>query len=491
MLNSKNSFFILSISLFTVLFVFILPSYVFADPILTSFLLNGSSQNITFNPNNGESVSIEAKANIPIKFTRLYICSVDQICNGTSGNYTRYFTQSDILDTVIKSWNGKKTGDTEVVSAGEYKVMVSMTEGLNAPVTEFGQFSIFVDFSDSSNTTSDSDNTNTNTNNNSTSTLVVASENIQATKANTKNVYISTHSGEEDLSNYDEKTTFEISAGRERMAVIGSPIEFDAKYILLQNNQCTPSFKWSFGDGVGALGKNTEHLYKYSGEYQVVLNGTCGEYGSISRTIVKVISPEVTVFRMVDGDITLINMGKIEINIGNWKIRGTQKDFIFPQDTIISAGNKIVISREDLNDGFFVERVSLNNPSGREVSYYDNKKMEQNDLTVISQTKSNQTLVFADGIGVSVSEAEKLIKEYKTKIVLNKQINDSTKKEKETLITKTVDKNEVQITDKSDTIKTADVLDSVNSSSTNGFWYRFINFPINGVKSFAHMFYDF
>ena len=102
-------------------FIFSGATKVFANPQIISTTLNGSSQNITFNPSAGGSVSIQVKANEAVKFTRLYICSVSQICNGTSGNYTKYFTQTTISDTIDKSWDGKaSSGATS--SEGEYKI---------------------------------------------------------------------------------------------------------------------------------------------------------------------------------------------------------------------------------------------------------------------------------------------------------------------------------------------------------------------------------
>ena len=243
MYRNRSSFFVFVIFLFV--FTLSFASQVFASPVISSFLLNGSAGNITFNPNNGESVSIDVRANEPVKFTRLYICSVSQICNGTSGNYTRYFTQSDISDAISKTWNGKKTGDTEIVPAGEYKIMVSMTEGTNDPVTAFGQYSIFVDFSSVNN-----NGTSSNTNTNATSTTNNSSGNSSTTTVIKRTVYVSAHSSTEDLSNYSDMSSFEISAGRERMALIGTPLAFDAKYNLLDKNSCSPIFKWSFGDGL-------------------------------------------------------------------------------------------------------------------------------------------------------------------------------------------------------------------------------------------------
>ena len=476
--NKKYLFFLFCTFLSIILFTSVFTNKAFASPSISSFLLNGTPQNVTFNPNNSESVSIEVKSNTPVKFTRLYICSESQTCNGTSGNYTKYFTQTDISDTITKSWDGKNSSGA-IVSEGEYKVMVSMIEDSNPAVTEFGQYLIFVDFSNTSSTTTSSTNS-TSTNENSTSTTTT-STNTPTTTVITRTVYVSVHSNPEDLSNYDERDIFQISAGRERMALVGAPLEFNAKYSLLQANQCVPNFKWSFGDGFETTGKNTEHIYKYSGEYQVVLNGICGDNNSISRTVVKVIIPEISITNTLTGDVEIKNNGKTEINLGNWKIKNEEKDFTFPEDTIISANNKIILSKEDLNLSSSTERISLMNPSDREVTYFDTKNDEQN-RTSFSEATTTKVVTLSDGSNISTTEAANLIKKYQEKLALKEQKNDEIQDVKETNPTPS---------DNNDIVQTASALQSVDSTSSKSFWSKLIDIPIDGIKSFVRIFYDF
>ncbi|MFA5651804.1 MAG: PKD domain-containing protein [Candidatus Paceibacterota bacterium] len=318
-----------------------------------------------------------------------------------------------------------------------------------------------------------------NTNNTSTTTNVAPSPSIIIRK-----VYVSVHSSAEDLSNYDEKTPFEITAGRERVATIGSPIEFDAKYTLLQKGECTPNFKWSFGDGFESVGKNTIHTYKYAGEYQVVLNGSCGEYVSISRAVVKVVSTDISISSLINGDIEIINNDKTEINIGNWKMKGEQIDFLFPRDTIISANNKIILSKEDLKIGNSVNRIYLNNPLGGEVAFVDIKILNKNEAAS-SQEMPDVKIISVGNFYISVAEAERLIKEYKEKLALNIQSKENIGVIKESII------NNIDEPNRKDMIQTASVMEAVNSSSTKGFWAKIIDIPVKSIKSFVRTFYDF
>ena len=446
-----------------VVFLFISIPYVNASPSISSFLLNNTAQSITFNPNLGEVVNIEVRANTAVKFTRLYICSVDQICNGTSGNYIRYFTQSDISDSITKTWNGKKSGDTEIVQAGEYKVMVSMTEGTNDPVLEFATYSIFVSATSSNGTTTESNTTNTQA---TTTTEVVKATPIIRT------VYVSAHSNPEDLSNYNQKTTFEVSAGRERMALVGSIIEFDAKYTLNQKDQCNPVFKWSYGDGFELFGKVSSHTYKYPGEYHVVLNASCGEYKSISRTIVKVISPSVSLFVLPNNDLEIINKGKNEINIGGWKIKGGLRDFILSQDTIVSGNSKIIISREDIGENISNNQISLNNHTGREVTFVVKPDFKQINVITTEVTPVSD---------ISIEKAEFLLAEYKK--TLGNKTNNSP-------VTQINEESKGDIEQPSIN-NSATAFESIDANRSDGFWGKVINTPIRSVKSFFKMFYDF
>lgn len=483
----KNQFlsFLLLIGLPIILF-FVSINNVFAAPSITSFLLNNSAQNVTFNPNNDESISIEVKANTQVKFTRLYICSINQICNGTSGNYTRYFSQSDISDTITKSWNGKKSGDVEIVPAGEYRVMVSMTEGSNAAVTEFGPYSIFINFSNTESTTTNSTSSDSQSDE-PTSTTTNSSTIITKPIVVIRTVYVSAHSGTEDLSDYDEKIAFKIVAGRERITLSDTPIEFNAKYTLLQKDSCVPTFKWSFGDGFEAIGKNITHTYRYPGEYQVILNSDCGEYKSTSRTVVKVISPNVFIQNDLNGDIEIFNNGMVEINIGSWKIKGGQNDFIFPQDTIISAKNKIVISSGYIGTNASTSSISLNNPTDREVAH-TKVINEQKDPSIFSRDEIIKNIVLASSSDMSVAEAEKLAIEYKQKIALTEQKNNMTESLKETNTVVNVDNN---ILNNEGIIQIASVMNAVISTSTSNFWANLIDIPIKSIKSLIHIFYDF
>lgn len=329
---------------------------------ITNFLLNGGAQDIIFNPNNGESVNIDVTANTPVKFTRIYICEESQSCTGTAGTNIRYFSQSDPAVSVSKSWNGKTSGDKEVVPEGVYKVKVSMTEGKSAAVLEEGQFKMIVNYSSSGSggtSTSTDITTDTNTGTSTSSTTTTTSSNSGGTT-----VVYSVHYIQEDLSDYEEATTFEVGAGRARLSYVNSPVSFTAKHKVskdLSAKNC--DYIWNFGDGVSLTGEKVEHIYKYAGEYNVILNGICGDLKSVARTAVRVVMPNISVNTKADGAVEIFNQGKYEINLYNWKIQSGNTAFIFPQDTIISANKSVTFAPEylkltDYNNGIILVDAS-------------------------------------------------------------------------------------------------------------------------------------
>ena len=382
-----------------------------ATPKISSFTLNGSANNVTFNPNNGETVQIDVKADQSVKFTRLYICSAAQTCTGSSGNYTRYFTQSDYSQTISKSWNGKTSGDAGLVPSGEYRVMVSMTEvsGTSA-TTEFGDYKIYVDYSGQAAATSTgagSDNSSGTSETNDTTVAI----NSPGVSSNT-----STHSAEEGLSDYNPtQNMFEVSAGRDRLSYVGMPVKFQAKAktssdLSVQNK----NYVWSFGDGTSATGESVGHIYKYPGDYNVVLNGDCGSNNSISRAVVKVLRPNIVMARTIDGSIEIWNKGKEEINLNDWKVMSGGQSYVFPLDTII-GGNKRVVFPSDYTKVSINDGVELLDPSGKTVLTV--KFVPEGIEVPVNQDEATTTVSVnkPDNVIVDKKDVERFVANFKAK----------------------------------------------------------------------------
>jgi hypothetical protein len=109
-------------------------------------------------------------------------------------------------------------------------------------------------------------------------------------------------------------------------------------------------------------------MYKYPGEYAVVLNAKSGNNFAISRFKVKVLEPKITLMDN-DGYVEVVNESLYEVNLFNWKITRKDKAFVFQPDTIILPKSKILIDHTLFKmRGEQEEGLVLKNFLGQEVS---------------------------------------------------------------------------------------------------------------------------
>jgi len=302
------------------------------------------------------------------------------------------------------------------------------------------------------------------------------------------NHYISTHSDFEELSVYATEDPFKISAGRERIAYVGTPLSFVAKHNKLNKS---PDFTWSFGDATQSLGDESVHTYKHSGEYFVVLNGIYGTEKAISRTSVKVFEPQIKLSLNL-GNLELKNNAENEINIGGWKIKSVSSEFIIPKDTIVGSNNKIILLPKDIGFSFApgdlvkIENQSMNVVAFVQIGPSDLLKLSSNSLDI--SYKNVSTL--EDILGLKIEQAEKIVTDQKLKIaavipkkpVLSiKPISDSYNSVGSQLKDSKGDEADTML---------ATVDEAINSTTTLGFWSRLIMMPSNELKAITRVFYD-
>ena len=143
----------------------------------------------------------------------------------------------------------------------------------------------------------------------------------------------------EPLSNMASEKTVTLSAGRDRLGTVGSPLEFKAMTNIPYLKNTT--LKWNFGDGSEAIGETVLHTYDYPGEYVVMLNSSSQEGLAVARTNVKILSPEIAVVAADPEHIELKNNSPGEISLFGRALFAGGKVFAFPQDTIMKAGQII------------------------------------------------------------------------------------------------------------------------------------------------------
>lgn len=184
------------------------------------------------------------------------------------------------------------------------------------------------------NSTSDSNSSS----DNSASSTAVTPVTYNSGTATTVVSSISTHYSYLPLSDFQAQQNLSVSAGRDRLAAVGNPLQFQAEANISDD---TVNYNWSFGDGTTQAGKMVRHSYEYPGTYVVVLNASLPDAKAVSRTTVTVVDPQLNVTEANNRYINIKNDANKEINLYGWEIISEGKHFVFPLDTIIQAGQSV------------------------------------------------------------------------------------------------------------------------------------------------------
>ncbi len=150
---------------------------------------------------------------------------------------------------------------------------------------------------------------------------------------------VSVHYSSVPLSKVIPEIAYKVGAGRSRLGMVGTPIEFRGESNADFNGYT--NYKWSFGDGAIGYGHIVSHSYAYPGDYVVVLNAVSPAGQAISRTEVKIIPEDFVISDVSSKRIEIKNNSKYEVNLFGRAIQSEGKTFVFPEDTIIKAGQQI------------------------------------------------------------------------------------------------------------------------------------------------------
>ncbi|HRY31009.1 MAG TPA: lamin tail domain-containing protein [Candidatus Paceibacterota bacterium] len=156
----------------------------------------------------------------------------------------------------------------------------------------------------------------------------------------------SSHESQTDLSNYKPTIKLKISAGRERLASVNSPIKLE----LIHNQEENTKVKarWSMGDGHEVGGRKISYIFDRAGEYNIVVNAKFRKDLAVARTKIYVSDPDVKVELSDSGkgvDLLLKNNDGKEVNIGGYEIKQGGKSFVMADDTILSSGQILALSQ--------------------------------------------------------------------------------------------------------------------------------------------------
>ncbi len=355
-----------NISFVLFLCIFFCAHYVYADDIAVfKFVTDPQtidvgqvSKDITIQSQNASGASQPIPETYDLGFT------------STSGTGSFLNSSGNAVSTVMSKNTANRTFFYKDTAQGDFVITVTATGRESKKVFTATQH-IFVGV-----TNPDTGGTSTTTDTTATTTEEKIVEKI---------IYISSaHSSPVPVSTLKEGIEFEISAGRDRLASVGNTVLFRVVPTKLQNvSGSNIAYTWSFGDGTVGTGDVVSHVYRFAGDYAVITNGVFSDKQAVSRLLVKVISPDVALARVVGG-VEVWNKSSSEINLEGWSLVGNNKIFNFPADTIIGVNKKIVFANEitGMSDGV----VRFVNSIGKVFASLDGVDSVQSVVSIASTT---------------------------------------------------------------------------------------------------------
>lgn len=121
------------------------------------------------------------------------------------------------------------------------------------------------------------------------------------------------------------------------------------------------SYKWNFGDGATASGKEVQHAYAYPGEYVVVAYGSFAAHQATTRHRITVLPVTFSLMRTASGDVQVNNDAVYEIDLSGFTLQSTGT-FVFPDRTILLPRGTITVPYEEVGAGAAVLFDTLRTP---------------------------------------------------------------------------------------------------------------------------------
>ena len=319
-----------------------------------------------------------------------------------------------------------------------------------------------------------------------TDTNATTTDTTNVTQTNTTNdtssSSTSAHTSYVPLSNTDQKMEFQISAGRDRLTSVGNRVVFLVVPTVIKNITASSiSYIWSFGDGTTGQGTNVTHIYKFAGEYSVVVNASFSDIQAVSRLTVKVINPKILLSSVLGG-IGVTNNSGAEINLEGWNLIGQTKTFIFPKDTLIPDGKEIIFANDVTGINF--SDISIKNTEGTKYA------------EIIGSTNSS---VLIASTTVDTNDIAEKIKDVTKKVVfLSSQMKEIADSNVLTLIEnsvvnvpeKIISSTDIIETKNDNKIQTANALTIFEAPESRGFVSTVFTWPIKGFNFVRNLFIE-
>lgn len=180
----------------------------------------------------------------------------------------------------------------------------------------------------------------------------------------------SVHSAQEPINVSIEKPEFQVTIGRPRIGFVGSPLVFEAQVKTARDIPRGNSIRssWAMGDGTELFGQWVAHAYSFPGEYVIVANSDANGMHAVSKTLVRILVPNIKIGLIRSGAIEVSNLDAGEINVGGFIVEDSSRRFILPRDTIIEPRSSIKLSGGLTNIGLPRDFIRIADPAGNILS---------------------------------------------------------------------------------------------------------------------------
>ena len=176
-------------------------------------------------------------------------------------------------------------------------------------------------------------------------------------------------------------------AGEDKTAIAGADIVLEGKVYGFKNEPIANArCVWTLGDGSYKEGQNIRHIYKYPGDYIVVLNASSGDISASDRLNIKVIPNELRIMEAKNEFIKLKNESKSILDLSGWFLKSGGTVFKFPDYSLISANTELIISSDVSGLKF------INNDFSAEILYPNGSLAFSYKISEITLSKSSSAI---------------------------------------------------------------------------------------------------
>lgn len=180
--------------------------------------------------------------------------------------------------------------------------------------------------------------------------------------------------GQAQITEPEQTKQIKVEAGDDKIVFVGQKALFQGKVFGFNNEEIKNArFLWNFGDGTINEGNPISHIYRYPGEHVVILNASSGIYANRDQLRAKVSASPLKITGLKPGEngfVEISNQSNYEIDISGFSFSDGKKYFYFPENSIIPAGSRTLVSGN-------ISGINFASPSSAKFYYPDDSLIQE------------------------------------------------------------------------------------------------------------------